>query len=94
MQEFNNFENQIPQEVFTKEQDRWGTIPGHDLNQIKEFLTQRTPVVDELMNSFYPPKNYNGYYILGCIAIILLASSLIIVKYRRKNSEQNKAKKD
>lgn len=74
MQEFNNFEQQIPDEVFAKEQERWDNIPGFNLDQIKEFMQKRTPEIDKYMTSLYPnsvkpnniidtlaPKENNNY---------------------------------
>ena len=54
MQEFNNFENQIPVETFAKEQTRWHNIPGYDLNQIEEFMQLRIPEIDKYMTGLYP----------------------------------------
>lgn len=53
MKEFNNFYNSIPKETLKKEQERWENIPGYDLDQIKEFLNVRTPLVDEKMYNLY-----------------------------------------
>ncbi len=44
---FNAFESQIPEESFLKESNRWSNIPGYDIDQIKDFLETRTPVLDK-----------------------------------------------
>lgn len=52
MNKFWEYENVIPEEVFLKEKARWGeNLPGYDLEQIKEFLSVRIPILDVYMNS-------------------------------------------
>lgn len=49
MNEFNNFYKTVPEDIWTKENERWKNIPGYDYKQIEEFLDVRIPIVDELM---------------------------------------------
>lgn len=49
MKEFNDFYDSIPEETWTKENERWENIPGYDYSQIEEFLDVRIPLMDELM---------------------------------------------
>ncbi len=52
MNMFLDFENSIPEEVFLKEQAKWGeNLPGYGLEQIEEFLKARIPIVDDYMNT-------------------------------------------
>lgn len=52
LKEFEDFENSIPQKIFEREKEKWGMdLPGYDLEQIKEFLDIRIPLVDEFMNN-------------------------------------------
>ena len=51
--EFNSFYNQIPVSAFEKENARWKNIPGYDLNQISEFISVRTPIIDKFMVNMY-----------------------------------------
>ena len=39
--------------AFEKENARWKNIPGYDLNQISEFISVRTPIIDKFMVNMY-----------------------------------------
>lgn len=53
MEEFETFYRSIPAISFAKEQNRWGEdIPGYDLEQIREFLKERIPGLDEKYREF------------------------------------------
>lgn len=49
MKLFEDFKNDIPNETFEKENQRWENIPGYDYNQIEEFLNIRIPIIDKEM---------------------------------------------
>lgn len=53
LNEFNSFINSIPDEVYEKEANRWHNIPGYDIEQIKNFLNYRIPLLDELFTNMY-----------------------------------------
>ena len=48
--EFMKFIDSIPPETYEKESNKWGKIPGYDINQIKDFIEYRLNFVDNLMN--------------------------------------------
>ena len=50
---FKEFTLAIPDATKEAEETRWQNIPGFDLDQINDFLTKRTPVIDQYMESFY-----------------------------------------
>ena len=49
LNQFNEFIENIPQESFRKEQDRWKEIPGYGMEQIEEFLKLRLNYIDGIM---------------------------------------------
>lgn len=52
LKEFEMFERSIPEEVFEREKERWGSdLPGYGLEQIEAFLDIRIPLVDEFMKN-------------------------------------------
>lgn len=57
LKEFNNFIDDIPEETYKKESERWKEIPGFNINQIEEFLSIRMQYVDILMTDI---KNRNN----------------------------------
>lgn len=54
MQEFKTFSKSIPYDTLKKETSRWQNIPGYGIEQIENFLTERTPIIDEYITKFYP----------------------------------------
>lgn len=54
IEEFSNFINSIPTEVYSKEIERWGNnIPGQGIEQIDDFLNYRLPYIDDVMREKY-----------------------------------------
>ena len=52
--EIDKFYNSIPTSLFEREITKWGTdIPGYDINQMKTFIKNRLPIIDELMKNKY-----------------------------------------
>ena len=52
--EIDKFYNSIPRSLFQRETEKWGTdIPGYDISQMKTFIKNRLPVIDELMRKKY-----------------------------------------
>lgn len=51
LKEFTNFIDEIPNDTYKKESERWQNIPGYDINQIEEFLDAKIPYLDNLMNN-------------------------------------------
>lgn len=41
---------QIEPSLFEKEQQKWGQLPGYELTQLKEYIHERLPYVDKMMN--------------------------------------------
>lgn len=58
LNEFNTFINSIPKEVYEREQERWGEIPGFGIEQIEEFLDYRLNYVDSIMNDKLEGKTF------------------------------------
>ena len=58
LNEFNTFINSIPKEIYEKEQERWGEIPGYEIDQIEEFLDYRLNYVDNIMNDKLEGKTF------------------------------------
>ena len=42
--------SQIEPSLFEKEQQKWGQLPGYELTQLKEYIHERLPYVDKMMN--------------------------------------------
>ena len=53
MNQFYNFYNFIPSDVFDKEREKWKNIPGYDISQIKDFLDKRIPLIDQYFTDLY-----------------------------------------
>ena len=41
---------QIEPSLFEKEQQKWGQLPGYELTQLKEYIHERLPYIDKMMN--------------------------------------------
>ena len=54
--EIDKFYSQIDQSSLEKEQEKWQDIPGYDITQMKDFIKQRLPYIDQLMRSRYPQE--------------------------------------
>ena len=52
--EIDKFYLQIDPSSLEKEQEKWQDIPGYDINQMKEYIKERLPYIDQLMKSKYP----------------------------------------
>ena len=48
--EIDKFYSQIEPSLFEKEQQKWGQLPGYELTQLKEYIHERLPYVDKMMN--------------------------------------------
>lgn len=53
MKEFESFKEQIPEESFKKENERWSNIPGQDLTQISDYLNNQLTKIDKRMKEKY-----------------------------------------
>ena len=42
--------SQIEPSLFEKEQQKWGQLPGYELTQLKEYIHERLPYIDKMMN--------------------------------------------
>ena len=48
MRRFEEFRAEIPEELFAKEEERWGDgIPGFGYDQIEEYLDKQIPKLDK-----------------------------------------------
>ena len=56
IKEIDKFSNQIKQSTLEKEQTRWVNIPGYDTTQMKDYIKERLPYIDQLMKSKYPQE--------------------------------------
>jgi hypothetical protein len=61
MKKFNNFYNSIPKESFLKDDKIWPDKFRNDIGDIKQFLDDRTPIIDGVMKSL-KTSNYNEIY--------------------------------
>lgn len=61
LNKFYSFYNLIPSETFGKEQKVWKDIPGLEIEQIREFLDVRIPLMDEVVNELKTEKYYEIY---------------------------------
>ena len=50
--------SQIEPSLFEKEQQKWGQLPGYELTQLKEYIHERLPYVDKMMN--YTTNKFNA----------------------------------
>ena len=53
LEEFRNFINSIPNELYEKDAEKWGNIPGFGIDQIEEYLNFRLPYIDGIMCGKY-----------------------------------------
>lgn len=52
--QIDSFYNLIPKTTFIKEQHKWGEdIPGYDIEQMKTYISNRLPVIDQYMKELY-----------------------------------------
>lgn len=54
IKEIDKFYSQIEPSSLEKEQERWDNIPGYDINQMKDYIKERLPYIDQLMRNKYP----------------------------------------
>lgn len=52
--EIDKFYSQIEPSSLEKEQAKWKDIPGYDITQMKDYIKERLPYIDQLMKSKYP----------------------------------------
>lgn len=72
MKEFYDFKNSIPEDTFKKETNLWYNIPGFGLDQIEQFLDERLPYIDKLMEERRTQENENWFEFLKRIFSICL----------------------
>ena len=51
MKKFRSFYNLISEDTLNKEIDKWGDIPGYDLEQIETFLDYKIPILDDFFRN-------------------------------------------
>ena len=84
LDEFNTFENSIPEETFQKETERWKNIPGYEISQINDFLDFRLDYIDNIMyeirtDSANKNENFNYDAIIFCIFGVIIFYCLIVL---------------
>lgn len=48
--EFRSFYNLIPKDTLNKEINKWGNIPGYNIEQVETFLDYKIPMLDDFFN--------------------------------------------
>ena len=56
IKEIDKFHSQIESSSLEKEQERWENIPGYDITQMKDYIKERLPYIDQLMRNRYPQE--------------------------------------